>query len=73
VNHPFVLPIRSAMARPMVETTSIGGFLQARAAMKLRGRTVGPALLFQGCRHPAQDHIYADEFAAFAQAGVVEL
>ncbi len=49
------------------------GFLQARAAMKLRGQTVGPALLFQGCRHPAQDHIYADEFAAFAQAGVVEL
>jgi cytochrome P450/NADPH-cytochrome P450 reductase len=49
------------------------GFLQARAAMKLCGQTVGPALLFQGCRHPAQDHIYADEFAAFAQAGVVEL
>jgi cytochrome P450/NADPH-cytochrome P450 reductase len=49
------------------------GFLQARAAMRLRGQTVGPALLFQGCRHPAQDHIYADEFAAFAQAGVVEL
>ena len=41
--------------------------------MKLRGEKVGPALLFQGCRHPAQDHIYADEFAAFAQAGVVEL
>jgi cytochrome P450/NADPH-cytochrome P450 reductase len=49
------------------------GFLQARAAMKLRGQRVGPALLFQGCRHPAQDHIYADEFAAFAKAGAVEL
>lgn len=49
------------------------GFLQARAARKARGDKVGPALLFQGCRNANQDHIYADEFAAFARDGVVAL
>jgi cytochrome P450 / NADPH-cytochrome P450 reductase len=49
------------------------GFLQARVAMKARGDKVGPALLFHGCRNPAHDHIYADEFTAMARAGVVEL
>jgi cytochrome P450/NADPH-cytochrome P450 reductase len=49
------------------------GFLQARAAMKARGDSVGPAMLFHGCRNPAQDHLYADEFAAFARDGIVEL
>jgi cytochrome P450/NADPH-cytochrome P450 reductase len=41
--------------------------------MKARGDSVGQAILFHGCRHPAQDHLYADEFSAFARDGVVEL
>jgi cytochrome P450/NADPH-cytochrome P450 reductase len=49
------------------------GFLQARAALKARGDTVGPALLFQGCRNQSQDRIYAEEFEAMARDGVVEL
>ncbi|KWV57781.1 NADPH--cytochrome reductase [Bradyrhizobium macuxiense] len=49
------------------------GFLQERAARKAQGATLGPAMLFFGCRHPEQDFIYADELKAFAAAGVCEL
>ncbi|WP_407147543.1 bifunctional cytochrome P450/NADPH--P450 reductase [Bradyrhizobium sp. ORS 86] len=49
------------------------GFLQERAACKARGATLGPAMLFFGCRHPEQDFIYADELKAFAADGVSEL
>jgi cytochrome P450/NADPH-cytochrome P450 reductase len=49
------------------------GFLQERAARKAKGATLGPAMLFFGCRHPEQDFLYADELKAFAAAGVTEL
>jgi cytochrome P450/NADPH-cytochrome P450 reductase len=49
------------------------GFLQERAARKAKGATLGPAMLFFGCRHPEQDFIYADELKAFAAGGVCEL
>jgi len=49
------------------------GFLQERAAQKANGASLGPAMLFFGCRHPDQDFIYADELKAFAADGVVEL
>jgi cytochrome P450/NADPH-cytochrome P450 reductase len=49
------------------------GFLQERAARKVQGATLGPAMLFFGCRHPEQDFIYADELKAFAADGVAEL
>ena len=49
------------------------GFLQERAARKVKGATLGPAMLFFGCRHPEQDFIYADELKAFAADGVTEL
>ncbi|KIU51608.1 MULTISPECIES: cytochrome P450 [Bradyrhizobium] len=49
------------------------GFLQERAARKAQGATLGPAMLFFGCRHPEQDFIYADELKAFAADGVAEL
>ena len=49
------------------------GFLQERAALKAKGATLGPAMLFFGCRHPDQDFLYADELKAFAANGIAEL
>nr|ABD83817.1 P450 hydroxylase [uncultured soil bacterium] len=49
------------------------GFLQERAARKAGGATLGPAMLFFGCRHPEQDYLYADELKAFADEGITEL
>ncbi len=49
------------------------GFLQERAARKAKGTSLGPAMLFFGCRHPEQDFLYADELKAFAADGIVEL
>src|SRR5580693_5695466 len=49
------------------------GFLQERAALKAAGKTLGPAMLFFGCRHPLQDYLYADELKAFAANGITEL
>ncbi|MDA7418928.1 cytochrome P450 [Xenophilus arseniciresistens] len=49
------------------------GFLQERAARQAQGLAQGKALLFFGCRHPAQDFLYEDELKAWAQAGLVTL
>jgi cytochrome P450/NADPH-cytochrome P450 reductase len=49
------------------------GFLQERAARKANGASLGPAMLFFGCRHPDQDYLYADELKAFAADGITEL
>jgi cytochrome P450/NADPH-cytochrome P450 reductase len=49
------------------------GFLQERAARKAGGASLGPAMLFFGCRHPDQDFLYADELKAFAADDIAEL
>ncbi|MDM0041443.1 cytochrome P450 [Variovorax sp. J22G21] len=49
------------------------GFLQERAALRQRGTELGDAMLFFGCRHPAQDFIYADQLKGWADGGVVDL
>jgi cytochrome P450/NADPH-cytochrome P450 reductase len=49
------------------------GFLQERAALKAKGASLGPAMLFFGCRHPEQDYLYADELKGFAADGITEL
>jgi cytochrome P450/NADPH-cytochrome P450 reductase len=49
------------------------GFLQERAAQKVKGASLGPAMLFFGCRHPDQDFLYADELKAFDAGGIAEL
>jgi cytochrome P450/NADPH-cytochrome P450 reductase len=49
------------------------GFLQDRAAQKLGGQEVGPALLFFGTNHPDVDYLYREEFGQWQEAGVATL
>ena len=49
------------------------GFLQERSALRERGQQPGQVLLFYGCHHPEQDHIYAEEWRAYQEQGLLEL
>lgn len=50
------------------------GFMQDRALRAAQdGVTLGPALLFFGCRDAATDKLYADELAAWQRDGVVDV
>src|SRR5712671_4158767 len=73
----FRLPDEAAvpiiMIGPGTGLAPFRGFLQERAARKAQGATLGPALLFFGCRHPEQDFLYADEMKGFAAGGITEL
>ncbi|CCW62356.1 unnamed protein product [Phytomonas sp. EM1] len=61
----FHLPLR-AKERPIIMIgpgTGVApfiGFIQRRYAWKEKGATLGEAMLFFGCRHSAEDHIYED-------------
>ncbi|KAF4119340.1 NADPH-ferrihemoprotein reductase [Geosmithia morbida] len=45
-----------------------------RASAKTTGNVeLGPALLFFGCRNPADDYLYREEFEAWEKDGIVEV
>jgi cytochrome P450/NADPH-cytochrome P450 reductase len=73
----FRLPADSSvpviMIGPGTGLAPFRGFLQERAALKAKGASLGPAMLFFGCRHPEQDYLYADELKSFEADGITEL
>ena len=48
-------------------------FLRERAALATKGVTLGPAMLFFGCRRPDEDFLYAGELKDYAARGLVDL
>ncbi len=49
------------------------GFIQYREGLAKDGATLGPAMLFFGCRHPDQDFIYRNELEVWEDSGLCEL
>lgn len=45
------------------------GFIEERAAQRRDGATVGPMLLFFGCRRPDHDYLYREELEGYSASG----
>ncbi|KAI8092523.1 uncharacterized protein BX664DRAFT_384075 [Halteromyces radiatus] len=64
----FKLPRNSnvpvIMVGPGTGVAPFRGFVRERALQKKEGKSVGPTILFFGCRHSQKDFLYADEWPA---------
>lgn len=47
------------------------GFLQERAHARAAGATVGPSILYFGCKKRSLDYLYRDELEAYAREGTL--
>lgn len=77
-NQAFHLPADASNVPVVMVAAGTGlapfrGFIQERAAQVGAGRTLAPALLFLGCRHPDQDDLYRAELDRWESMGAVEV
>lgn len=70
---PIDLTTPMIMVGPGTGVAPFRGFIQDRLWHKQQGKVLGPAVLFFGCRHPAADFLYREEFERAHEAGLVEL
>ena len=57
------------MVGPGTGLAPFRGFLRERAALRAQGVSLGPAMLFFGCRRADEDFLYAEELQALCRRG----